>query len=106
MKEYIQKMKMCKASHEMYTICEELAQHMSDTQERLREAEWNYDWDQIAGQVQTLAYWKYLHDYIYDIAEDLNEAEVHESDRAWDQEMEDLWRDEDRVQAAKEMEKW
>lgn len=106
MKEYIEKVKACKTSSEMYSICEELAQRMSETQERLRDAEWDYDWDQIAGNVQTLAYWKYLHDYIYDLAEDLNEAEVHESDVAWDQEMEDLWRDEDRVHAAKEMEKW
>jgi hypothetical protein len=98
MKEYIEKVKACKTSSEMYSICEELAERMSDTQERLRDAEWDYDWDQIAGNVQTLAYWKYLHDYIYDLAEDLNEAEVHESDVAWDQEMEDLWRDEDRQQ--------
>ena len=46
------------------SICEELAERMSDTQQRLRDAEWDYDWDQIAGNVQTLAYWKYLRLYL------------------------------------------
>ena len=106
MKEYIEQVKACKTSSEMYNICEELSHRISDTQERLRDAEFDYDWDQIAGNVQTLAYWKYLYDYIYDLAEDLNEAEVHQSDLEWDQEMDDIRADEDRVQAAKEMEKW
>ena len=106
MKEYIEKVKACKTSSEMYSICEELSHRISDTEERLRDAEWEYDWDRIAGNVQTLAYWKYLHDYIYALAEDMNEAEVHESDVAWDQEMDAIRVDEDRIQKAKEMERW
>ena len=31
MKEYIEQVKACKTSSEMYSICEELAQCMSDT---------------------------------------------------------------------------
>ena len=106
MKEYIEQVKACKTSSEMYSICEELAERMSETQERLRDAEWDYDWNRIAGNVQTLAYWKYLHDHIYDLAEDMNEAEVHQSDLEWDQEMDAIRADEEQVQTAKEMEKW
>ena len=108
MQAIIKQARECKTSAEMYAICEDLSHRLSDAQQRLRDEEMSLDlnWDRISGCVTTVAYWKYLYDTVYEWAEDLNEAEVHESDVAWDQELEDLWRDEDRVQAAKEMEKW
>ena len=97
-----------KTSAEMYEICEDLSHRLSDAQERLRDAEMSHDvnWDRISGCVTTVAYWKYLYDTVYEWAEDMNEYEVHVSDQEWDQEMDAIRADEDRIQKAKEMERW
>ena len=108
MQAIIKQARECKTSAEMYAICEDLSHRLSDAQERLRDEEMSLDlnWDRISGCVTTVAYWKYLYDTVYEWAEGLNEYEVEMSDIEWDEEMHQLRLDEDRVQAAKEMEKW
>ena len=101
MKEYIQQALLCKTSTELYATCEHLSHALSDAKERLVEAEYEGDWDRISGCVTTVAYWKYLYDTIYEWAEDMNEAEVHQSDLEWDQEMDAIRADEERQQFGK-----
>lgn len=108
MQAVIKQARECKTSAEMYEICEDLSHRLSDAKERLVEAEYEGDWDRISGCVTTVAYWKYLYDTIYDWAESMNETETHLSDLEWEMEMDrDAIRtNEDRIQKAKEMERW
>ena len=108
MQAVIKKARECKTSSDLYAICEDLSHRLGDAQDRLRDAEMSLDknWDTIAGCVTTVAYWRYLHDTVYEWAEDMNEYECHVSDEEWDQEMDAIRADEDRIQRAKEMERW
>jgi hypothetical protein len=75
MKTTIKKAKACKESWELFNLAGDLSQALSDSEAGLFKAELDRDWDSITHYVGMVAHWKYLHNYVYDMASELEEFE-------------------------------
>jgi hypothetical protein len=75
MKTTIKKAKACKESWELFNLADDLSQALGDSEAGLFKAELDRDWDSICHYVGMVAHWKYLYNYVYDMAGELEEFE-------------------------------
>ena len=73
---FIKRARQCKESHQLYALCEEISQQISDAEEALSRAEYTYNWDLIKTQVSYLAVLKYAYKTIEGWADDMDDDEA------------------------------
>ena len=67
----------CTTSAQMFAIAEDLSHQISDLEERLKDAEYDYDWAAIESCLKSLAVKRYAYKFAYDAASE-KEDEEHE----------------------------
>ena len=72
---FIRQARKCGTSHELYAICEEISHQISDAEERLSRAEYDYNWEAVANEVGYLATLKYAYKTIEGWADDMDDEE-------------------------------
>ena len=76
----------CTTSAQMFTVAESLSHQISDLEERLKDAEYAYNWDIIESTLKSLAVKRYAYKFAYDAA---SEKEDEEHEIEWSAECED-----------------
>jgi hypothetical protein len=59
----------------LFAVAEAHSQQVSDLENRLREVELAYNWDRIEVLIERLAVARYIYNYAYDAASELEEDE-------------------------------
>tara|TARA_Y100001972_G_scaffold55997_1_gene68884 strand:+ start:922 stop:1206 length:285 start_codon:yes stop_codon:yes gene_type:complete len=80
---FIKRARQCTESHQLYAICEEISQQISDTEEALSRSEYAYNWFQIETVISRLAVLKYAYKTIEGWADDMDDDERALA-HAWD----------------------
>jgi hypothetical protein len=65
----------CTTSEQLFAVAEAHSQQVSDLENRLREVELAYNWDRIEVLIERLAVARYIYNYAYDAASELEEDE-------------------------------
>ena len=73
---FIKRARQCTESHQLYALCEEISQQISDAEEALSRAEYAYNWDLIKTQVSYLAVLKYAYKTVEGWADDMDDEEA------------------------------
>jgi hypothetical protein len=67
----------CTTSTQLFSVVETFAYQVSELEDRLKRAEYAYDWDAIESALEQLAVKRYVYKFAYDAAADM-EDEEHE----------------------------
>ena len=73
---FIKRARQCTESHQLYALCEEISQQISDSEEALSRAEYAYNWDLIKIQLEHLAVLKYAYKTVEGWADDMDDNEA------------------------------
>ena len=73
----------CTTSQQLFAVAESLSQQVSDLEDLLKRAEYDYNWDRIESLLGQLAVKRYAHNFAYDAASEMEEDELH-----WQNELE------------------
>ena len=65
----------CTTSQQLCAVAESLSQQVSDLEEMLKRAEYDYNWDRIESLLGQLAVRRYAYKFAYDAASDMEEDE-------------------------------
>ena len=65
----------CTTSQQLFAVAESLSHQVSDLEDRLKRAEYAYDWDAIESALEQLAVKRYVYKFAYDAASDMEEDE-------------------------------
>ena len=67
----------CATSQQLFSVAESLSHQVSDLEDMLKDAEYDYNWDRIQSLLEQLAVKRYAYKFAYDAAADM-EDEEHE----------------------------
>jgi hypothetical protein len=65
----------CTTSQQLFAVAESLSQQVSDLEDLLKRAEYDYNWDRIESLLGQLAVRRYAYKFAYDAASDMEEDE-------------------------------
>ncbi|MEK9700050.1 MAG: hypothetical protein VW270_29995 [Candidatus Poseidoniales archaeon] len=65
----------CTTSPQLFSVVETFAYQVSELEDRLKRAEYAYDWDAIESALEQLAVKRYVYKFAYDAASDMEEDE-------------------------------
>ena len=67
----------CTTSQQLFSVAESFSHQVSDLEDMLKDAEYDYNWDRIQSLLEQLAVKRYAYKFAYDAAADM-EDEEHE----------------------------
>ena len=73
----------CTTSAQMFSVAESLSHQISDLEDRLKDAEYDYNWNVIESTLKSLAVKRYAYKFAYDAASE-KEEEEHEIQLSWE----------------------
>ena len=65
----------CTTSQQLFAVAESFSHVVSDLEEMLKRAEYDYNWDRIESLLEQLAVKRYAYKFAYDAASDMEEDE-------------------------------
>ena len=65
----------CTTSQQLFSVAETLSHHVSDLEDMLKNAEYDYNWERIESLLGQLAVKRYAYKFAYDAASDMEEDE-------------------------------
>ena len=65
----------CTTSQQLFAVAESLSDQVSDLEDMLKRAEYDYNWDRIESLLGQLAVRRYAYKFAYDAASDMEEDE-------------------------------
>jgi len=65
----------CTTSQQLFSVAESLSHQVSDLEDMLKRAEYDYNWDAIESALEQLAVKRYVYKFAYDAASDMEEDE-------------------------------
>jgi len=75
LKQEITIVRNCTTSAQMFNVAESLSHQLSDLEDRLKDAEYAYNWDSIESLLKSIAVKRYAYKFAYDAASEQEEFE-------------------------------